>query len=209
MYFYRYPYLPDAGDIAIIQYDFETQQTYTIYQGGGLIPFTSPNGKEVIFFSTAIDSSSPIGSTRFLNIIRQPNSFGIDCDVNLNVFEMPNIVGFVPPNHANFRLGAAQGTVCDSLGLSSVAEPEPLTWQLFPNPSNGAVHLRLSQWPGGSYSLHNSLGQPVAQAALAATSQEQVFNLALPHLPDGLYFLTLRNSQGKMLGSKRLIIMRE
>jgi hypothetical protein len=62
---------------------------------------------------------------------------------------------------------------------------------------------------GGSYSLHNSLGQPVAQAALPATSHEQVFNLALPNLPNGFYFLSLHNTQGKMLGSKLLIIMRE
>jgi hypothetical protein len=210
MYFYRYPYLPDAGDIAIIQYDFETQQTYTIYQGGGLIPFTSPNGKEVIFLNSVIDNTAPFfGARIYVSLIKNPNEFGVGSDVTLNVYEVENAPGFVPPNHANFRLGASQGTVCDSLGLSSVAEPEPLTWQLFPNPSNGAVHLRLSQWPGGSYSLHNSLGQPVAQAALAATSHEQVFNLALPHLPNGLYFLSLRNQQGQVLGSRRLLILRE
>jgi hypothetical protein len=123
-------------------------------------------------------------------------------------------------NEWNFHQGSLETSITccpqDNLrlpvgrqGSLAGAEEDLPEISVFPNPSNGAVHLRLAQWPGGSYSLHNSLGQPVAQAALAATSHEQVFNLALPHLPNGLYFLTLRNTQGKMLGSKRLIIMRE
>jgi hypothetical protein len=210
MYFYRYPYLPDAGDIAIIQYDFETQQTYTFCSGNCALPFTSPNGKQVLYVTALPDSTAPFfGARIYISMVNNPNNAATPDNISLNIYELPNAQGFVPPNHANFRLGAAQGTVCDSLGLSANAVEDWPEISVFPNPSNGAVHLRLAQWPGGSYSLHNSLGQPVAQAALAATSQEQVFNLALPHLPNGLYFLSLRNQQGQVLGSRRLLILRE
>ena len=208
MYFYRYPYLPDAGDIAIIQYDFETQQTYTLIEGNGLVPFTSPNGQQVYFFSVLFDSTQTI-SPRYLSIINNPNEFGANCELNLYTQQIPNIVGFVPPNHAYFRLGAAQGTVCDSLGLSAEIVEDWPEISVFPNPSYGVVQLRLAQWPGGSYTLLNSLGQQVAQATLPATGKEQILTLAFQHLPAGLYFLTLRNPQGQVLGSKRLMISRE
>jgi hypothetical protein len=206
LYIFRQP-MNSSQQPGIIQYDFETQQAN--YIGEARIPFLSPNGKEVLMTNSVPDSSGPLGFNRYISIIKNPNESFANLNVEWNAINSVNGLALVPPNLAYYRLGAAQGTLCDSLGLSANAVEDWPEISVFPNPSNGDVHLRLAQWPGGSYSLHNSLGQPVAQAALAATSHEQVFNLALPHLPNGLYFLSLRNTQGQVLGSRRLLILRE
>jgi len=209
MYIYRYPYLPDAGDIAIIQYDFETQQTYTIYQGNGLIPFTSPNGKEVIFFTTALDSNSTIGSTRFLNIIKQPNNFGVNCDINFNLLQMPNIVGFVPPNHANFRLGAAQGTVCDSLGLSALAEQEPWQVRIFPNPARDVLYVQIDE-----AALQNDLVIFLFDMQGRICYQQQIndlqssISLSALLLPQGLYFYSIQSNKKQWSKNGKIAVIR-
>lgn len=201
MYFYRYPYLPNNGNPAIIQYDFDTQQTYTLIEGLGLIPFTSPNGKQVCFFTVKIDSTQSI-SPRYLSVINSPNEFGAACDLNLYVQEIPNIVGFVPPNHAFFRLGAAEGTVCDSLGLSGVAALEELpNWSLYPNPNNGQFSLNHPNVFVGSYVIYHVMGQRVASGML----QREQTNIQTEDLSPGLYIIQLSDEKGQSLGSKKWV----
>jgi hypothetical protein len=207
LYIFRQP-MNSSQQPGIIQYDFETEQANYLGQDGR-IPFLSPNGKEVLFNTFLQDSTAPVGFAPYLSVIKNPNASFNNLEIEWHKYSTTNALGLVPPNLAYYRLGVAQGTVCDSLGLSAEAVVDLPEISLFPNPSNGVVQLRLAQWPGGSYTLHNSLGQQVAQAALSATSSEQIFTLAFQHLPDGLYFLSLRNPQGQLLGSKRLMIRRE
>ena len=206
MYIYRYPYLPNTGDIAIIQYDFETQQTITFCSGNCALPFTSPNGKQVLYVTSVLDSlASFFGARIYISVVNDANNLAIAENLSLNVYELPNAQGFVPPNHANFRLGAAQGTVCDSLGLSYVAiEDEKTNWHLFPNPNNGQFSISFEKWQGGHYVLHNSLGQQVAQALLPSG---EIHTLHLQNLQPGLYVITLFDQKKQAMGSKRLVVL--
>lgn len=103
----------DATDIAA------SRDTVAIYDG-----FEGENGQvsyPTYFFlmQTAPDGniyiSCPYTNAQYLHIIEHPDSAGIACNVLQHQLQLPSFNRFGLPNLPNFRLGALDGSSCDTL----------------------------------------------------------------------------------------------
>ncbi|MEN0051992.1 MAG: hypothetical protein AAF806_33310, partial [Bacteroidota bacterium] len=97
----------------------------------------APNGK--IYISTT-------NSTRYLHVIHNPNEKGLACKVEQHGIYLPTFNGFSIPNHPNYRLGAWEGSACDTLRtISSTEQITASKMKVFPNPSSGFLQLELDK----------------------------------------------------------------
>ncbi len=64
--------------------------------------------------------------TLHLHVIHNPDAPGLACNLEQHGVELPRYFMNSLPNHPNYHLGALSGTVCDSLGLSTLTPgPSP------------------------------------------------------------------------------------
>ncbi|MDZ4702358.1 MAG: hypothetical protein SH848_00410 [Saprospiraceae bacterium] len=54
-------------------------------------------------------------SARYLHVINHPDSLGLACGVCQHCIELPSLNSFSLPNFPNYRLGALEGSPCDTL----------------------------------------------------------------------------------------------
>ncbi|MEM7575232.1 MAG: T9SS type A sorting domain-containing protein [Bacteroidota bacterium] len=81
------------------------------------------------------------------------------------------------------------------------------TIRVYPNPSVDWITFEALDVPRADYSLHihNGLGQRMISERFLNTDQIR-FKIDLSHLPSGLYYYSLRNSRGRAIATKRLLI---
>ncbi|MFM9949694.1 MAG: PKD domain-containing protein [Saprospiraceae bacterium] len=106
---YRYIYQYDlwADDIAA------TKDTVAVYDG-----FTSPFATRFYFCQLAPDGKIYINCTNGVNVmhvINNPDLPGDSCDVCQHCVQLPTPNSFSIPNFPNYRLGALEGSPCDTL----------------------------------------------------------------------------------------------
>lgn len=109
---------------------------------------------------------------------------------------------------------AANPSVSDTVCLSwrtdnwiSIEEPKIATEiSVFPNPAT--THLNVSYNLGsgnnGSFELVNLVGSAVYKKNL--TERESKFNLNIEKLPKGVYFYSIKNNNGKVLTTRKLVV---
>ena len=80
---------------------------------------------------------------------------------------------------------------------------------LYPNPATDLVNFRVEGLRGGRYSLHiNSLlGQRISEREFTALGNQNRLLLDVSEFHAGLYFVTLRNQQGRILTTRRLKVL--
>ena len=79
-----------------------------------------------------------------------------------------------------------------------------LRWRLFPNPAREQVQVELAgaNLPGVlTLVLSDNYGRPVLQQPM----KDQLVTLSLDDLPTGWYILQLRDEQGRLLGTAKLV----
>ena len=188
-YGYRLNYNDSNYLTGCYQYDFESDSlTYLSRYSGGL--FTSPNFKSVYFYARVVDSTGL--STRYLNVIEQPDSLGLSCGVNMFKHVLQNsFVMLTAPNFPSFRLGALEGSACDTIGSVTLKPPIELGLELsiFPNPSRDKLHVRHKQNSQATTQLFllNTLGQVVYTTELK-TEYSNLDAVSLG-LPPGVYIV--------------------
>jgi len=106
---YRYVYQYDlwADDIAA------TKDTVAVYDG-----FTSPFATRFYFCQLAPDGKIYINCTNgvtVMHVINNPDLPGDSCDVCQHCVQLPTPNSFSIPNFPNYRLGALEGSPCDTL----------------------------------------------------------------------------------------------
>lgn len=96
----------------------------------------APDGK--IYISTT-------NATRYLHVIHNPNVRGLNCNVEQHGIELPTFNGFSIPNHPNYRLGAWEGSPCDTLKdiVSTTAVSKKSSVKLYPNPAFDVLNIEL------------------------------------------------------------------
>jgi hypothetical protein len=143
-----------------------------------------------------------------LHVINYPDNIGLACDVQQHSLHLPCYSGRGNVNHPNYYLGAADGTVCDSLGLNPVNEPQVLenTFKIKPNPSNGqfSVLYILPQGESGMLEVFNLEGKRVYYQMLPPWSTLQTPDLSF--LEQGVYHAVI--SSGSKRASKRMVIIK-
>lgn len=111
----------------VIQYDLwssdirNSADTVAVYDGY-LAPFNTlffmgmlaPNGKIYI--------SSPNGVTT-MHVIENPDLRGDSCGIVQHGFHLPTYNSYSLPNFPHFRLGALDGSSCDTLGIDHIQRP--------------------------------------------------------------------------------------
>ncbi len=63
--------------------------------------------------------------TRWLNVINNPDSIGLSCNLLQHSYLLPTYNGFTIPNFPNYYLGPNIGSICDSLSMSVQIENIP------------------------------------------------------------------------------------
>jgi hypothetical protein len=96
--------------------------------------------------------------------------------------------------------------VIDNFGASNFARPDI---RAFPNPANDEVNIEMMNFETGNYTLkiYNLLGAVIMQDnyTLAGT---KTIKLDITQLRKGTYLYSISNSQGKMLVTKRLMVLK-
>lgn len=175
--------------------------------------FLDEHGRTTRFFlmklapDNKIYISSTANGSRYMSRIEQPDSLGTACDVQQHSIFLPTYNLWSIPHHPVYRLGAIEGSPCDTIPLVSVSEnllEAGYGWQMFPNPATASVQLQLNL-PNGKtalWQLFNRLGQEVASVALTGQAQTVV---PLNGLPSGFYFYRL-TIDGQLAKGGKLVV---
>jgi hypothetical protein len=146
------------------------------------------------------------------HVIHEPDSLGLACDFEQGglVFPLANPNSWFP-YFPNYRLGAFEGSVCDSIvsGNENVFSERP-GLLLSPNPANDyagvSVNLPVHQFGQNiELVLLNPLGQVVEVREYDGAVQQYRFDVTA--LPPGLYSIALR-LDGRVSTAMRLSIVR-
>jgi hypothetical protein len=166
----------------IYQYDLEAQDiagsktlvaTFDGFQSAGnstdfYKSQLAPDGKIYI---------NSFGPVYYLHVIEHPDSLGLACQVKQHSIELPNYHFAAMPNYPDYRLGALEGSPCDTI-LSATKEPlQENGLRLYPNPASTFVQLPFAP---DHLQVFNMLGQRVS----VSFSSEM---LDVSALPPGIY----------------------
>jgi hypothetical protein len=135
-------------------------------------------------------------STQHIHEINYPDSAGVACDVQQHAINVGVWQFRAVPNHPNYYLGAADGTICDSLGLNSLHDSGYLeqSFTLKPNPNSGVFEVLylLPQGEEGTLEVFDISGKKIYSQYLPPWSTMQ--GVSLPEaVPAGLYNAVIRS----------------
>lgn len=188
----------EAADVAAsILHIAEWDSTYSPFPPFGTMfdaAQLAPDGK--IYISTG-------NSTDKLHVINHPDSLGLACNIAQHDIALPTIWFNSLPNHPNYHLGALDGSVCDSLDVGLVEQPENLNLILYPNPNAGAFAITYAPQPtSGVLEVVALDGRVVHRESVAPWSQLK--RVELRDLSPGLYQCTVRF--GAHEGVRRFVV---
>jgi len=142
-------YLYVSSSLYIYQFDLwaddieASKITVATYDG-----FEAPSGFRTTFYQAQLAPDGKIyvtgpGGKQAIHVIEYPDRAGLACEVVQHKHILPAYIGGGLPHFPNFRLGAVEGSVCDSLvvGIEGVEE-EALFIQVFPNPAHQFFTIR-------------------------------------------------------------------
>jgi len=142
----------------------------------------APDGK--IYISTT-------NATRYLHVIHNPNEKGFNCNVEQHGIELPTFNGFSIPNHPNYRLGAWEGSPCDTLQdtmVSTTEIEEKASIKIYPNPSSGLINIEMEDVPKPYQKMqirvYDLLGKALEQ-------YENTIRIDLSSYPKGMYWVSV------------------
>lgn len=100
-------------------------------------------------------------------------------------------------NHSTTATTSGNGFVAKLIPNKLGVNPQGMAaFEVFPNPAQDKLRIRQSQVGStSSYSISNTLGQVVASGQLKALQEQEI---ALPDLPEGMYYLNIKSSQGSI-----------
>ncbi|MFN8288366.1 MAG: T9SS type A sorting domain-containing protein [Chitinophagales bacterium] len=201
-----YQYNLDSSDIAstkilvavwdsFVDPDFALGRT-TFYLMGN-----TPNGKILI--------STP-GGTKYLHLIESPDVGGVNCNVSQHCVNLPTFSARSMANYPNFLLGAAKGTICDSLnipqGINPVYESSKPTYAVegFPNPCSNYCNISFGTTlkSDGQIEVFDPLGKLIFKSPIQKASLGYTVNTSFWH--SGLYHIVISANQSK-LGSVSVV----
>jgi hypothetical protein len=174
--------------------------------------FLDENGQLVMFYrmqlapDNKIYISSQWGGKRYLHVIDQPDSLGMACNVLQREILLPTLHHSSMPYMPNFRLGALEGSPCDSI-ISSVETPKEVLDEIkiYPNPTENILHL---DFPNplkevAQFTLFDNIGQAVFGKKIKRGEVSQTFYLE--ELPKGIYFYKIETDERQWQSGKVVV----
>lgn len=145
-----------------------------------------------------------MSTTYYFAVINDPNKAGSFCLFQDTIRAASVLTSL--PSYPNYRLGALDNSLCDTLGLSVIDQQKEKNITVYPNPASEWVTLDYGfmDWSKGEVALQiiNSLGQVVMEQQLPAYSAYR--KLDVSHLANGLYKVTL-NRKGQVINSATFV----
>jgi len=142
-------------------------------------------------------------STRYLHVIDSPDEKGLACNVRQHGIRLITLNTSIP-SFPNYRLGALEGSLCDTLSIESEDEGFKAL-KVFPNPANHQLHIDFGDdFPKKAiFHLFDSRGIQVKTLELTTSFQ----TIDLDGLASGFYFYQIREN-GRVLKKDKLVVMR-
>ena len=187
---YLYQFDLFAKDIASSKYLLaeidSTKDTFGIFTVAFSNLQLAPNNK--IYMSNS-------GGLDYLHSIENPNEKGAAANFTRRSVKLPTYQAWCLPNYPNFRLGAAKGSLCDTI-TGMPYEKEVVL--LFPNPyvSGDNLNLQYNGKASAEFILYDITGRLVYRKQLQQTSESQY--LQLPLFPIGNYVWKVGSTVGKL-----------
>ena len=202
-------YLYVAYTNYLFQYDLEapdiaaTRDTVAIYDG-----YTSIQATVFQFPQLAPDDKiyiSCFGTTNVFHVIEEPDLPGEACQVNQHSFQLPTYRILTMVNFPNYRLGALEGSPCDTLGVSTttVLQKVPSLY-LYPNPTDGLLNLEWQAARPDNIKVHDLMGRLVYKRSVPMTA-ESTLRIDLGHLASGVYLVSAWENGGMALQKKVVV----
>lgn len=196
---------------SIFQYDLQapdwiaSKQTVAYYDG-----FESPFGSRFYIAQLAPDNKIYINCTNsetVMHVINKPNLSGTDCDVQQHAIDLGCYNAYTIPNYPNFRLGKMTGSPCDTIvsGLAGPAHGIEPAYTISPNPTSGVIDIRReNEGTNTGNGLQIMITDATGRLIFSTTLQDDiaVHHLALPIMNNGVYFVQITDTTGKIAVSK-------
>ena len=210
----RFVYVSSSSDV--YQFDAEAADVAAsqvhIATWDGFYSPSPPFATRFDLAQLAADGKIYIGTgngTLHLHVIHDPDAPGLACNLEQHGVELPRYYMNSLPNHPNYHLGALSGTVCDSLGLSTLSPGRSPTEsggvRASPNPSEGRFMLNYLAHAGiGSLEVRDMAGRVVLGGHIPPWSTVHAVDLA--GQAAGIYQCSL--VWGTAAASTRVIITR-
>jgi hypothetical protein len=172
-----------------------------------VLPQLAPDGKIYIISGNTV---------RSMHVIEQPDLPGSACEVRQRGIVLPKL-NWTIPNFPHYRLGALEGSPCDTIVAVSTGEQRRGGdgWQLrvLPNPAQDFCVLVLDPLAGDalpalenlSLRLYDGMGRLLRRQALPAGLREH--RIGLEGLPPGMYYVSLQ-AGGQPAKTEKLIVLR-
>ena len=145
-----------------------------------------------------------LGANSYLHVIDSPDMLGTGCNVLQHSIRLKGYNNSIP-NFPNYRLGAFTGSGCDTLNVATEQAIEHRQIKVFPNPTNDILNIEISENIKGKYYLYNTVGQ-VIQETNISTPQIQI---STHNFANGIYFLSVVDANGRLVGRKRVVVQHE
>jgi Secretion system C-terminal sorting domain len=182
-----------ASKIVVAVYDgFLSPYSTTFYMSQ-----LAPNGKIYI---------SALNQVNMLHVINQPDSLGLACYLQQHGLITPTYIVYGLPHFPNYRLGALEGSPCDSL-VSEANEQmynQSDVW-LYPNPASSFSNITLKGNPTMLYSftIFDTAGKECHSVAKGMESNTMV---DVSNLSNGLYLLRFQFADGTIFFKKLSVV---
>ena len=148
------------------------------------------------------------GSPNILHVIHNPNEPGLACNLEQHGVVLPRLNNSSIPNFPNYRLGALEGSPCDTILTTSTFTPEALSAiYVFPNPARDYLKIKIEgrHFSTGYFHLFNALGQEVLKQVIFVGTEVSQFSLSA--FDDGIYFYKIV-MDGKERKSGKVVVNR-
>lgn len=159
----------------------------------------APDGK--------IYGNIPNFNSRYIHVIDQPDLPGDSCNVIQHAVFLPADNFGTLPNLPWYRLYEAEGSPCDTLGVSSQWQPLPVVpaIRVWPMPAADVLYFSAEgEWSEPlDLVLYDATGRAVLSRRGMMISPFVQVDLAL--LPPGAYFYTLKQPNGTLVKSGKVV----
>jgi len=167
-------------------------------ENGWFMAQLAPNGKIYINHTNGVST---------LAVIENPNLKGDSCNVQQHSFSLGVLNSFSLPNFPNYRLGALEGSPCDTLDLVNINDEVSIEKDIsvYPNPATDFINVQLSEtlFDSGSWIFYNQLGQVIDEQELI--SGQTSYHIPLGAFAKGIYFYSIFED-GELIGNGKLVL---
>lgn len=153
-------------------------------------------------FDVTVDTPNVSGTITYANGDLCTSLSGVSYQWYLNGNPINGATGqcYVPSSTGNYTVEVTDQNGCTAISedtLTSVGRPDALTLipEIFPNPTTGALQIRFETRPFGqvAFQVTDLMGKSLLKAQM---ENQNVHQLDLSTLPNGIYLLQVRTAEG-------------